>query len=66
MACVWLETDLAVSLGGVTKVISPILLFSDFFSIVKNRLAIEYHVYTWQVSPQPNYGDTCQIWMISK
>ena len=26
-------------------------------------LDIEYHVYIWQVSPQPSCGDTCQVWM---
>ena len=26
-------------------------------------LAIEYHVYIWQVSPQLSCGDTFQIWM---
>ena len=29
-------------------------------------LAIEYHVYIWQVSRQLSCGDTCQIWMLSK
>ena len=28
-----------------------------------NTLAIEYHVYIWQVSSQLSCGDTCQIWM---
>ena len=48
---------------GVTKPISSVPLFSEFFSIVKNTLAIEYHVHIWQVSPQLGCGDTCQIWM---
>ena len=26
-------------------------------------LAIEYHVYIWQASPQLSCGDTCHIWM---
>ena len=26
-------------------------------------LAIDYHVYIWQMSPQLSCGDTCQIWM---
>ena len=29
----------------------------------KHILAIEYHVYIWQVSPQLSCGDTCQIWI---
>ena len=29
----------------------------------KQTLAIEYHVYIWQVLPQLSCGDTCQIWM---
>ena len=49
---------------GVTKPISSVPLFSDFFSIPSNHtLAIEYHVYIWQMSPQLICGDTCQIWM---
>ena len=48
---------------GVTKPISSVPLFSDFFNIVKLCQAIEYHVYIWQVSPQLSCGDTCQIWM---
>ena len=48
---------------GVTKPISSVPLFSEFFIIVKHTLAIEYHLYIWQVSPQPSCGDTCQIWM---
>ena len=26
-------------------------------------LAIEYHIYIWQVSPQLSCSDACQIWM---
>ena len=29
----------------------------------EHALAIEYHVYIWQMSPKLSYGDTCQIWM---
>ena len=29
----------------------------------KQTLAIEYHVYIWQVSPQLSCADTRQIWM---
>ena len=48
---------------GVTKPISSVPLLSDIFDIVKHTSCIEYHVYIWQVSPQPSCGDTCQIWM---
>ena len=37
--------------------------FPNFSVLLKHTLAIEYHVYIWRVSPQLNYGDTCQIWM---
>ena len=38
--------------------------FPPIFSALSNHtLAIEYHVYIWQVSPQLSCGDTCQIWM---
>ena len=37
--------------------------FPNLTSLWKHTLAIEYHVYIWQVSPQPSCGDTCQIWM---
>ena len=44
---------------GVTKPISPVPLF---LSLSKSTLAIEYHVYISQVSPQLGCGGTCQIW----
>ena len=37
--------------------------FPHFLLLSKQTLAIEYHVYIWQVSPQLSCGDTCQIWM---
>ena len=38
---------------GVTKPISSVPLFSEFFSVIKKHtLPIEYLVYIWQVSPQ--------------
>ena len=48
---------------GVTKPIFSVPLFSTFPLLSKQTLAIEYHVYIWQVSPQLSCGDTCQIWM---
>ena len=46
---------------GVTKPISSVPLFSEFLEMSKESLAIEYHVYIWQVSPQLSCGDICQI-----
>ena len=38
-------------------------LFNDFSALSEHTLPIEYYVYIWQVSPQLNYSDTCQIWL---
>ena len=51
---------------GVGRLLSQFLPFRYFlnFSELWNRmLAIEHHVYIWQVSPQLGCGGTCQIWM---
>ena len=48
---------------GVTKPISSVPLFSEILVMSEETLAIEYHVYIWQVSPQLSCGDICQIWM---
>ena len=37
--------------------------FPNFSALSKQTLAIEYHLYIWQVSPQLSCGDTCQILM---
>ena len=37
---------------GVTKPISSVPLFYDFLPLSMHMLAIEYHIYIWQVSPQ--------------
>ena len=37
--------------------------FPNLSALWIHTLAIEYHVYIWQVSPQLSCGDTCQIWM---
>ena len=47
---------------GVTKPISSDPLFSRFSAMWIYTLAIEYHVYAWQVWPL-SCGDTCQIWL---
>ena len=48
--------------GEVTKPIFSVPYFPHFPLLSKQTLAIEYHVYIWQVSPQLSCGDTCQIW----
>ena len=48
---------------GDTKPISSVLLFSEILVMSEETLAIEYHVYIWQVSPQLSCIDICQIWM---
>ena len=48
-------------LVGVTKPISSIPFVSYFSAVSKHTLAIEYHVYIWQVSLQLSCGGTCHI-----
>ena len=48
---------------GLLSQFSPFRYFPHFPLLSKQMLAIEYHVYIWQVSPQLSCGDTCQIWM---
>ena len=48
---------------GLLSQFSPFRYFPHFPLLSKQKLAIEYHVYIWQVSPQLSCGDTCQIWM---
>ena len=48
---------------GLLNQFSPFRYFPHFPLLSKQTLAIEYHVYIWQVSPQLSCGDTCQIWM---
>ena len=51
---------------GLLSQFPPFRYFPNFSKSPKHTLAIEYHVYIWQVSPQLSCGDTCQIWMWSK
>ena len=56
--------DLSEGQGwGLLSQFSPFRYFPHFPLLSKQTLAIEYHVYIWQVSPQLSCGDTCQIWM---
>ena len=48
---------------GLLSQFPPFRYFTNFLALSKQTLAIEYHVYIWQVSPQLTCGDTCQIWM---
>ena len=48
---------------GLLSQFSPFRYFPHFPLLSKQTLAIEYHVYFWQVSPQLSCGDTCQKWM---
>ena len=48
---------------GLLSQFSPFRYFPHFPLLSKQMLAIEYHVYIWQVSPQLSCSDTCQIWM---
>ena len=48
---------------GVTKAISSVPSFTHFLALSKQILAIKYHAYIWQVSPQLSCGGTCQISM---
>ena len=53
-----------IQLGwGLLSQFSPLRYFPHFPLLSKQTLAIEYHVYIWQVSPQHSCGDNCQIWM---
>ena len=52
-----------VGVGGVTKPIFSVPLFSAFFNEwLKQWLPVWYQVHIWQVSPQLSCGDTWQIW----
>ena len=48
---------------GLLNQFLPFRYFLKFSTLSKHTLCIEYHVYIWQMSPQPSWGDTCQIWM---
>ena len=47
---------------GLLNQFSPFRYFPIFLGLPKHTLAVEYHVHTWQVSPQLSCGDICQIW----
>ena len=48
---------------GVLNQFPPFRYFPHFSPQSKHTLAIEQHVYIWQVSPQFSCDDACQIWM---
>ena len=47
---------------GLLSQFPPFLYFLNFSALSEHMLAIEYHVYIWQVSPQLSCGGTCQIY----
>ena len=51
------------TLWGLLSQFPPFRYFPNFSALSKQTLAIEYHVYISQVSPQLSCGDICQIWM---
>ena len=58
--CNWCLTDQG---WGLLSQFPPFRYFPIFSALSNHTLAIAYHVYIWQVAPQPSCGDTCQIWM---
>ena len=46
---------------GLLSQFLPLRCFPNFSALSKYTLAIEYHIYIWQVSPQLSCGGTCQI-----
>ena len=46
---------------GLLSQFLPLRYFPDFSALSKQPLAIENHIYIWQVSPQLGCGGTCQI-----
>ena len=60
-----MQIQLSVYLAtwGLLSQFPPFRYFPIFSALSNHTLAIEYHVYIWQVSPQLSCGDTCQIWM---
>ena len=56
--------ELIVDLGwGLLSLFPLFRYFPDYSALWIHTLAIEYHIYIWQVSPQLSCADTCQIWM---
>ena len=48
---------------GLLSRFPQIRCFPCVSTLPKYMLALEHHVYIWQVLPQLSCGDTCQIWM---
>ena len=46
---------------GLLSQLPPFCYFPKFSALSKHTLAIEYHIYIWQVLPQLSYNGTCQI-----
>ena len=56
-----LQTWNPVLVWGLQGQFPPFRYFPNLSVLSKHMLAIEYHVYIWQVSPQLSCGGTCQI-----
>ena len=55
------KTWWSVLLGWeLLKQFPPFRYFLIFSALSKHKLAVEYYIYIWQVSPQLRCGDTCQ------
>ena len=57
----WLiqDTDLG---WGLLSQFPPFHYFVNFSALSEHTLAVKYHGYIWQVSPQLSCGGTCQIY----
>ena len=65
MSCVDVVQDVCgITLQGWGSLsqFPPFRYFLIFLALSEHTLAIEYHVYIWQVSPQLSCGGTCQIY----
>ena len=58
--CRWTGADRHQGWGLLNQC-PPFRYYLKFSASSKHTLAIEYHVYIWQVSPQLSCGGTCQI-----
>ena len=55
------DVDVYILGWGLLRQFSTFRYFPKFSAMSKHTLAIEYHVYIWQVSPQLSCGGTLQI-----
>ena len=65
---IWAKTSVIkhVNLGGITLALLAIFAARDtldYANVWVTSFICLYHIHIWQVSPQLNCGDTCQIWI---